>query len=206
MLKWIIKQICYKLYSIGRYEHLRLMGISRQAFLVKHATIGEKTIIFEHSDIYNYQGDPLKLKIGSHCSIMGELCVFRHGGSLSIGNYCFIGPRTRVQSAKNIFIGDRVLIAHDVNIMDNISHPLDSGERHSDFARFLEHGLADKIDLREEKITINDDVWIGFGSTILKGVTIGRGAIIGSNTVITKDVEPYSVMIGNPARRIKYVT
>ncbi|HEY8934626.1 MAG TPA: acyltransferase [Cyclobacteriaceae bacterium] len=137
---------------------------------------------------------------------MGELCVYKHGGELTMGDFCFIGPRTRVQSSKRILIGSRVLIAHDVNIMDNNSHPIDSKERHLDFARFLKYGFAEKIDLNEAEIIIEDDVWIGFGSTILKGVKIGRGSIIGSNTVITKDVEAFSMMVGNPARLIKQTT
>jgi acetyltransferase-like isoleucine patch superfamily enzyme len=51
-------------------------------------------------------------------------------------------------------------------------------------------------------IVIEDDVWIGFNATILKGVTICKGAIIGAATVITKDVPPYAIMVGNPARQV----
>ncbi len=204
MIKSIIKRICYKLYSIGKYEDLRIKDIERRNFLNSNAAIGEQTIISVEANIYNYQGIKSKIRIGSHSSIMGELCVFKHGGELEIGNYCFVGPRTRIQSAKKIYIGNNVLIAHDVNIIDNISHPLNSKERHLDFVRFLKHGLAEKIDLREEEIIIQNDVWIGFGSTILKGVTIGQGAIIGANTLISEDVPPFAVMVGNPARIIKY--
>lgn len=194
------------MYTIGRYEQLRIEEKLRLNFLNENAIIGEKTIVHSCGEIYNYQRDKEKIIIGSNCSIMGELCIYKHGGDLRIGDYCFVGPRTRIQSAKCIHIGSRVLIAHDVNIMDNNSHPLDSTERHRDFARFLLNGLADKIDLSERKIVIEDDVWIGFGATILKGVTIGRGAIIGADTVITKNVAPYSVMVGNPARFVKSVS
>jgi maltose O-acetyltransferase len=51
-------------------------------------------------------------------------------------------------------------------------------------------------------IVIEDDVWIGFSATILKGVRIGKGAIIGANTVITTDVEAFAIMVGNPARKV----
>jgi acetyltransferase-like isoleucine patch superfamily enzyme len=51
-------------------------------------------------------------------------------------------------------------------------------------------------------ITIEDDVWIGANSVVLDGVTIGRGAIIGAGTVVTKDVRPYAICVGNPARVI----
>ena len=67
-------------------------------------------------------------------------------------------------------------------------------------------GFQDNINLSEKEIVIEDDVWIGFNSTILKGVTIGKGAIIGANTLILKDVPPYAVVVGNPARIIRYTT
>jgi acetyltransferase-like isoleucine patch superfamily enzyme len=51
-------------------------------------------------------------------------------------------------------------------------------------------------------ITIHDDVWLGFNAIVLKGVTIGRGAIIGAATVITKDVPEFAIMVGNPARQV----
>jgi SAM-dependent methyltransferase len=53
---------------------------------------------------------------------------------------------------------------------------------------------------------IEDDVWIGFNATILKGVTIGKGAIVGACSVVTKNVEPYSIVIGNPAQKLKTMT
>ena len=56
--------------------------------------------------------------------------------------------------------------------------------------------------IRDRPVIIEDDVWIGFNATILKGVRIGRGAIVGANTVITKDVPPYTIMVGNPARAV----
>ncbi|MGI5103749.1 CatB-related O-acetyltransferase [Treponema denticola] len=56
----------------------------------------------------------------------------------------------------------------------------------------------------EESITVNDDVWIGHKAFILPGITIGQGAIVGACAVVTKDVPPYSIVAGNPARIVKY--
>lgn len=55
-----------------------------------------------------------------------------------------------------------------------------------------------------KSIVIEDDVWVGHGAIILHGVTIGEGAIIGANTIVTKDVPPYSIFVGNPGRLIRF--
>ena len=66
--------------------------------------------------------------------------------------------------------------------------------------------LFDGIDEATSKgdIIVQDDVWIGYGATILSGLTIGQGAVIAAGSVVTKDVTPYSVVAGVPARVIKY--
>ena len=66
---------------------------------------------------------------------------------------------------------------------------------------YLENKIALEIDNKE--IIIEDDVWIGFNSIILKGVKIGRGAIIGAGSIVTKDVEPWTLNVGNPIKAIK---
>ena len=61
-------------------------------------------------------------------------------------------------------------------------------------------------DLREEEIIIEDDAWIGFNAIITKGVRIGKGAIVGAGTIITEDVPDFAIVVGNPAKIIKYTT
>jgi acetyltransferase-like isoleucine patch superfamily enzyme len=56
--------------------------------------------------------------------------------------------------------------------------------------------------VEERPVVIEDDVWIGFGSAVLKGVTIGRGAVVAAMSVVTKDVPAYTIVAGNPAREI----
>jgi acetyltransferase-like isoleucine patch superfamily enzyme len=131
---------------------------------------------------------------------------FGHGGEISIGDYCYIGNNSKIWSAKKISIGHRVLIAHNVNIHDHNSHPLDSKLRHEDQVHIISKGFQTENDLNEKEIIIHDDVWIGFNSIILKGVTIGKGAIIGAGSLINKDVPEYAVVIGNPFKILKYTT
>ena len=88
-----------------------------------------------------------------------------------------------------IIIGDRVLIGPNVGIF-TAAHPLDVEYR----KQGLEYALP---------IIIEDDVWIGGNTTINPGVTIHKGAVIGSGSVITKDVAEYAIAVGNPAKIIR---
>lgn len=175
-------------------------------FLLSGLEIDPTSKITDTAVVRNYQNDKSKIAVGAKTIVSSELLVFRHGGKIVIGDHCFLGESTRIWSAKSIWIGNRVLIAHNVNIHDQNSHPLDSRERHEDFKLIFEKGLQDNVDYKEKEIIIEDDVWIGFNSTILKGVRIGKGAIIGANSLITSDVPPFSVVIGNPPRIIKQTT
>lgn len=197
-----IGRILYYPYrAVVRYEMLK-----KRKFNNSKATIDPTATITETANFRNYQNDKSKIKIGMKTAFSGEVMLFRHGREIIIGDHCFIGPGTRIWSSKKITIGNKVLIAHNVNIHDQSSHPLDSTERHEDYKKIFDQGLQPDMNINEKEVVINDDAWIGFNATILKGVTIGKGAIIGANTVITDDVPDYAVIVGNPAVIIRYTT
>lgn len=129
--------------------------------------------------------------------------MYPYAGKIKIGNYCYIGEGSRLWSESCIIIGDRVLIGHNVDIHDSNDHPIDYKERHKHYCDILSVGFIDKYNLCSQPVTIEDDVWIGFGAAIMKGVTIGKGAIIAAHAVVTKDVPPYTVVAGNPAVFVK---
>lgn len=91
----------------------------------------------------------------------------------------------------SIDIGNDVLIAEFVSIRD-ANHRFDR----------LDISIADQGEIAKP-IIIEDDVWIGRGCVVLGGVRIGRGAVIGANSVVTRDVQPYAVVVGAPARQMK---
>ncbi len=101
-----------------------------------------------------------------------------------------------------VTIGDRVLISHGVNIHDNDSHPKSAKDRHMQAVDIFAGRGNDLTNVGMAPIVIEDDVWIGFNAVIMKSVRIGKGAIIGAASVITKDVPPYAIIAGNPGRQV----
>ena len=143
------------------------------------------------------------ISVGSNTHIRGQLLTFGHGGRITMGNYCYLGDNSKIWSAKEITIGERVLIAHNTSIFDSDTHPVSARERHQHFAQIIAKGHPTELDLAEEAVTIEDDVWIGCNVVVLKGVTIGRAAVIGAGSIVTKDVPPHVIAVGNPARVVR---
>lgn len=196
--KILYRKLALRFYSVGKTEfdnHYAKMLFSR-------GIIASDTKFHPGSQINNLSTDISKILIGHNCHISGLLMVYGYGGSIKIGDNCSLSPYSRIISAKKIEIGNRVLIAHNVNIIDNISHPIDAGLRHEDFINSYLTGMKE-YDIKSEEIIIEDDVWIGFNSAIMRGVKIGKGAIIGSGSVVTKDVKAWTVNVGNPLRCIR---
>jgi acetyltransferase-like isoleucine patch superfamily enzyme len=153
--------------------------------------------------IRNIAGESKRIKIGKDTIVQGELAVFAHGGNIQLGDWCFVGEHTRIWSADSIVIGHRVLIAHAANIFDNLTHPIRAAERHAQFREIAKAGHPREISLGERPVRIEDDAWIGAGAFVLRGVTVGSGAIVAAGAVVTKDVPPYCLAAGNPARIVR---
>lgn len=162
---------------------------------------GSNFKILRNGTVINSQKDPNKIVIGDNVHILGELFLMRHGGYIQIGEWTYIGDDTRIWSANKIIIGKRVEISYGVNIHDTISHSLSAKERFTHMVDILTTGHPSTLNnVPSKPVIIEDDVWIGFNSIILKGVTIGKGSIIGAGSVITHDVPEYSIVVGNPQR------
>jgi acetyltransferase-like isoleucine patch superfamily enzyme len=136
-------------------------------------------------------------------------------GEIEIGNNTFINSGTYLISREKIKIGNNVTIAWGCTIYDHNSHSLDYKLRKNDMESLIfdyrnKHNFCytkDWSTVKSSPIIINDNVWIGFDCVILSGVTIGEGAIIGARSVVREDVEPWTIVAGNPAvviKRLKY--
>ncbi len=162
--------------------------------------IGPRSRLGKTAIIDNIQRRAPAIRIGDNSIIMGQLLVFAHGGEIMVGDHCFIGENSRLWSAGSIRIGNRVLISHDVNIFDNDTHPFDAAARHRHYLAIASTGHPKELDLAEATVVVEDDAWIAAKALVLKGVTIGRGAVVGAGSVVTRDVDPFTVVAGNPAR------
>lgn len=106
------------------------------------------------------------------------------GNNSGIGQNCIVGKSTKI--GENVMMGQDVMIYTRNHKSSNVSLPM------------KQQGF-DQV----RGVTIGDDVWIGSRVIILPGVIVGNGSILGAGSVISKDVEPYSVVVGNPGRKVK---
>ena len=134
----------------------------------------------------------------------GELLVHDYGGVIEIGENTYVGMGSRIWSGEHVKVGNDVFIAHNVNITDTNSHQMDARERHDHYVDHIVMGNPfQKGNVETSPVVIGDHAWINFNVGILKGVRIGEGAIVGACSLVTKDVQPYTLVAGNPLREIK---
>lgn len=133
------------------------------------------------------------VKHGKGCEIRGKGTFT---GNIILGDDVTIGvDSTFLSTGARIVIGNKVIFGPHVFIISG-NHQINQ------VGKFIcdVHQKTEKCD---EDIIIEDDVWIGAGTIILKGVTIARGSVIGAGSVVTKSTKPYSVNAGNPCRMIR---
>jgi acetyltransferase-like isoleucine patch superfamily enzyme len=129
----------------------------------------------------------------------GKSVVIWGRDKIQIGDNCYIGRNSQIEC--NVEIGNDVLIANSVAFVGRYDHhyqeigvPIRQASQVRD---------ADYSWLEKDSVTkVEDDVWIGYGAIILSGVTIKKGSIIAAGSLVTKDVESYSIYGGNPAKKI----
>lgn len=132
-----------------------------------------------------------KISIGENCFIHQSSMIMTYGGDITLGNNVSVNPYTILYGHGGLKIGNFVRIAaHTVIIPSNHNF-----ER-TDIPIFRQGHTS-------KGITIEDDVWIGTHVTILDGVKIGQGSIIGAGAVVNKDIPPYSIVVGNPGKVIR---
>jgi acetyltransferase-like isoleucine patch superfamily enzyme len=142
------------------------------------------------------------LVIGNHCTLDGVSFAMGENGKLVIGNHCyFTGVVLLVE--REVVIGNRVWLGWNVTVGDTDFHPTDPASRIDDAIACS--NISDgrpRPPIVTRAVVIEDDVWMGPGATVLKGVRIGAGSFIEPGSLVTKDIPPRSRVMGNPARVI----
>lgn len=201
----LIKTVIYHLFCIIPIHKLIewLQNEDRRRHCFKN-TVAEDVVFHPEAIVDNLQNDSSKIAVGKGTNIRGTLLVFSYGGRITVGSNCYLGKDSNIWSASQIEIGNDVLISHNVNIIDTNSHELDYEDRAKSYVEMTTIGHPKNVvNVDSAPIKIGNHVWINFNCTILKGVTIGNGAIVAAGSVVTKNIEPFTVVAGNPAKVIK---
>ena len=156
---------------------------------ILNSTLGDNLIVGENTFIQNSSLED-NVQINRSNMIVNS----------TIGSYSYTGMNTVI---KHTSVGKFCSISWNVSASGG-GHNYNAITPHP-FIHLPSFGIvSEKTDLEIKHISIGNDVWIGMNSCILQGITIGNGAVIGAGSVVTKDVPPYAIVAGNPARIIKY--
>ena len=180
---------------------------------IKRCRIHSSCILRSFSTRFdNPLDNKIYLTIGKDCIVSGSFIFESQEGLITIGEHCYIGSGTYI-SRSLIEIGNNVVIAWGCTIYDHDSHSLNYMDRRKDIddvlndirngRNFIQN--KDWSNVNSKPIKICDDAWIGMNVLILKGVTIGEGAVVAAGSVVTKDVPAWTVVAGNPATVIKKI-
>jgi acetyltransferase-like isoleucine patch superfamily enzyme len=167
----------------ARYFYLSNLGIE----IDKSSLISSNTVI----NLGFLNGQKGSIKIASKVHINHGVTLDAWGGSITINENVFIGPYTVIYGHGGVRIGKDTLISMHCRILSS-NHMIPDQNSH----------IRWKPDILLP-VTIGEDVWLGAGVTILGGVTVGDGCVVGAGAVVTKDLPPYSVALGVPAKVVK---
>ncbi|MBD2128322.1 acyltransferase [Microcoleus sp. ZQ-A2] len=166
--------------------------------------VGENSVIDSSFCFKHYfAAGSVGLRVGSNVTIWRASLAVDTDGVIEIGDYCYIANASLVCSA-HITLGAHVMVAGGVTIVDSDFHPI------APAARLIDTIALSPIGDRQRRppievlpVVIEDDVWIGYNATILKGVRVGTGAAIAPGALVSRDVPPGTYVAGNPARNVE---
>jgi acetyltransferase-like isoleucine patch superfamily enzyme len=149
---------------------------------------------------------PLGARFGKGSSTyLGTMLDVGPQGRIGIGEFALVNGARMICDAE-IIIGDYALISWNVVLMDTYRLPENPDQRRAELEQIPQQKIRRAAaDVSSSPIRIERNVWIGFDSCVLPGVTIGEGSIVGARSVVTQSVAPFTIVAGNPARVIREV-
>ena len=204
----MISRIYRKLKSIFLPTEVVLTELQK-AIASKKLEVGSGSITDGLSVQFRKSNGNSKMIIGNDSAVLGYFVFEIENGRIEIGNRSYIGGGMFICIEK-ISIGDDVLVSWGCTFMDNNAHSLLASERKNDVQIYINSVKSINKDfsrnwgqVKMAPIIIKNKAWIGFNCIILKGVTIGEGAIVAAGSVVTSDVPDYAIYGGNPAKLIR---
>ncbi len=177
----------WRLLIVDRPNHVMLILGARAGFNVPVRAGGSGRIRIGAENCF---GERAGYRLGS-----GEISLYTASpdAEITIGQRNFFNNNVSIGAAQQVVIGDDCLIAGSVSITDCDFHDIDPEARH-------------KSQGSKRPVRIGNNVWLGTGATVLKGVTIGDNSVVGAMSVVTKPVPANCVVAGNPARIIRQLS
>jgi acetyltransferase-like isoleucine patch superfamily enzyme len=160
--------------------------------------------IGKDASVWRYRMVPAEggyITVGDRCVLHSRLVCEKPGARIVIGDDTFIS-RSVITAATSISLGNHVMVSWGCVITDHDSHSLDWRIRRRDIGLWRQ-GEKDWSAVATQPVEIHDNAWIGVNSVILKGVTIGLGSVVAAGSVVTRDVAPFTLVAGNPARVLR---
>lgn len=194
--------------TLNKLYRKRIMNASYERWH-SNATIGQDFILEGGSAVLNESGEKNRIIIGDKTRMLNAAIICKKDAHVKLGSYCVMQSGSKICCLNEVVIGDFTGIASGTIINDNNTHALGA-------KNWIRHriraapggagypGLGNGWEMSESApIRIGHAVWIGSSCRINKGVTIGDGAVVAAHSVVTKDVAPYTVVAGNPAKPVK---
>ena len=161
--------------------------------------LGENTLV---RGAIEKRGARSRIQVGRDSIVDGRLVTEAPDAEIRIGSNTSIGGETLLAAVKSITVEDDVLISYQCIITDSDNHNVSYSRRKHDLHEWMA-GRHDWTKVNTAPVRICRGAWLGARTIVTKGVTIGEGAVCGMASVVTKDVAPYTIVAGNPARVIR---
>jgi acetyltransferase-like isoleucine patch superfamily enzyme len=184
-LRWIVRNRAYSAWHLRHYWRFLL-------FKLRNPHVVTRGLVFlDRGARISCRRGYGRLVLGRWVHVGAHTAIRCHEGTLTVGDKAVIGRHVSVNCYLDVEIGAAALVADHVYVSD-FDHNFADVDR-----PIKDQGIA------KSRVRIGPDVWLGTKATVLRGVAIGRGSVIGANSVVTRDVPPYSVAVGAPAHVVK---